>query len=338
MVIDEMSVISGRRTALVENPVDLGRSFTTSLPPSLESLSYHFSTINRDTDSALFRTLRIVYQAFVSECTPDQRLVFLTHTIERVESVVQDPAALKVFIQFEPDQQIVCLAVWAYLQHRKARFDNPFVAAGEIAGIFVDGDPVNRGAVFAALVCFGDRRVCALARTIKGNITAADARSFALAVSTPLNRVTLEFCLTWLLELVRRKDFEIAIPVSSALSAMIVKDASLMIHHDQYNFGPYAFPSATNYPSVRLGEFLVELSPILDALAELDKPALNQMIAIFRNPGSVTLDQLERRKLSTRRRSTDRRASDRRIVDIVPHIERRSQQRRNEERRMMNRR
>ena len=98
--------------------------------------------------------------------------------------------------------------------------------------------------------------------------------------------------------------------------------------------GTFGFSSFINHPGIEFQDLLLELMPILDTLSALEKPAVDQMIEIFMDPSSSSLEQLKWRKDASQRKSTNRRASDRRIVDITLHINRRALQRRGEERRL----
>ena len=130
-------------------------SFSNNLLKSIRALQSNFVELGNVVDCRIYDTLRIVYRSLVVESKVDQRLAFFEHVLEQVEEVEMDAAALKVFIQFEPNNVIVNRAVQAYLQLRQANREDPFVAVHDILGLVSSGNIVNRGAVFAALVCFG---------------------------------------------------------------------------------------------------------------------------------------------------------------------------------------
>ncbi len=301
----------------------------------IQTLIYNLRQLSSVNQPSLLATIEIVYRTFIEEVADRERHQIFLAVVEQVKSADMNPVVLEAFIRHESNHILSSAAVGAYLQMKLAPENNLFAAAEDVIAILLEPKkPANRGAVYAGLVCFGDRRVCAIARTIRDTITAAEIRAFAVAVSSPLHRSSIEFCLSWLLDLVNRKKFELAIPVASALSSMMIKDSSQLVHDCVQNFGPYAFSSATVAPRQKYSEFLTELGPILDTISKAGQPALNQMIDIIREPGNSTLDQLERRKDSTRRIHMERRASDRRIVNLQPNRERRGLQRRGEQRRV----
>ena len=131
-----------------------------------------------------------------------------------------------------------------------------------------------------------------------------------------------------------RNQFEAAVPIVFALSAMIVKDSTLDVRDTEYNFGPFGFSSFINHPDIKFQHLLVKLMPILDTLSALEKPDVDQMIEIFKDPSISSLEQFKWRKDASQRKIMERRFIDRRIVDITPHIDRRELQRRGAERRL----
>ena len=318
--------------------LDLSNLFDNNVPNSVNSLLYNLHRLDDDLDSTLYETIEIVYQAFREDVDDEQRKLVFRIVREEVETAQLIPASILAFIRFESNHQLLCSAVWSYLKNRGVSSKNPFMATHDIVSVLTGHDVVNRGAVYASLICFGDRRVCAIARTIRDSISPGEARAFADTIAKPLNRTTIEFCIEWLTNLVARNRFEVAIPVAFALSAMIVKDSTLVVRDTEYNFGAFGFSSFINHPDIEFQALLVELMPILDTLSLLEKPALDQMIEVFKDPSGSSVDTLERRNDSTRRKTTNRHASDRRVVDITPHIERRALQRRNEDRRLKARR
>ncbi len=346
IVMDRIFVTPGHINLWTDGAedVDLRLLFPEKIPNSVSSLIYNLRQLsssldqNLDTTTAqafLIDTIGIVYQAVVLELDEAARRTVFQFIVQRVAAAEDDAAALLVFVRFEPSHHLACQATWAYLKSRQASFDNPMAATRDLTKLLTEGEVLNRGAVFAGLVCFGDRRICSIARTIRNILSPAEVRSFALAVTLgPLHLPSIEFCLTWLVDLVNRRQFEVAIPLASAMSAMVVKDSALLVHENDYNFGPFGFGSATSYRKIRFSDLLVELSPILDSLSHTGNTALDQMLEIFMDPGSSSLDQLERRRAEGRRNKSERRASDRRIVDLAPHIERRAANRRGDERRL----
>lgn len=325
-----------RELATIE-AVALADLFGHKIPVSVRSIVFNLGKLADGIDDPLFETIEILYSAVVRDLNNRQRKLFFSYIVQEVESQRLSSTALLAFARYESDQHIVCQAVWSYLLNRQAPLEVPMLATSELLDIF-KADPVNRGALYAGLICFGDRKVCAAARTVRHHVTDYDARDFAAAMTTPLHRATLDFCIYWLLDLLMEKEYDIAMQIAYALSSMVIKDTSLTVHDRDQQFGPYAFKASTPLPETSWKDWLVEYAPILDTLAMVRKPAIEQMLEIFENPASSTLEQLERRKESSRRKASDRRASDRRIVNITPILERRSRDRRTGERRLQARR
>jgi len=318
--------------------VALSDLFGSRVPVSASSLVFNLARLNGDIDDPLFGTIEIVYQALTRDLNNRQRKLFFNFIVQEVECQRLSATSLLTFVRFEADQHIVCQAVWSYLLNRRPPINRTMLATEELLNVIAEPVVANPGAVYAGLVCFGDRKVCAAARMIRHTISAADARDFAAAVTTPLHRATMDFCIYWLVDLLTNKQYDTAMQVAYALSGMVIKDTAHMIYDREQQFGPLAFKAAKLLPETSWNDWLIEYAPILDTLSMVRKPAIEQMLEIFANPDTSTMEQLERRKHSSRRKVSDRRASDRRIVNITPILERRSRDRRNNERRTLRRR
>lgn len=318
--------------------MELGDVFPKSIPESVESLLYNLEQLHERSSPLLLETIKIVYKAFMDDVDDVERKSLFLYVVQEVQVGSARPESIIPFIRYETNHQLVTRAIWAYLQNKRSSFEDPFSATCDILDLLGRKRVANRGAVFAGLVCFGDRRVCAVLRTVRHTLSLPEIRAFAHAATGPLHRSTIEFCTEWLVELVDTEQYDIAIQVASALSSMVINDSTLLVHDTRFNFGPYAFLHSTIFPDIAFDDLLVELEPLLDTLSESGLPALNRMIEIFKDPAGNSLEQLDMRKVSTRRLQSDRRVSDRRIVSITPRIERRGIQRRNGERRLENRR
>ncbi len=325
-------------TSKTIDSVALQDLFGSKIPVSVKSFVYNLAKLGAELNDPHLDTVEIIYSAVVRELNYRQRKLLFSFVVQEVEFQRLNAASLLVFSRFEPNHYIVCQSVWSYLLNRQAPLDNPMLATQELLAVMNEYQPLNRGAFFAGLVCFGDRKVCAAARMIRHSITGNESRDFSTAVTAPLQRATLDFCLGWLVELVNNNKHEVAMQVAYALSSIVIKDSDAVVYDRDQQFGPYAFKASTTLPETSWNDWLIEYSPILDTLGLVGKPVINQMLEIFEEPTSSTLEQLERRKESSRRKAAERRASDRRIVNISPILERRSENRRNDERRMQARR
>ena len=318
--------------------LSLDEIFSGQIPSTIGPLFFTLGQLSDTENTHLEESVRIIYEAYKRE-VPDslRRSVFL-YLVQEVESGTLDSAAILAVVRFESNHFLVNRAVAAFLRLKPASFETPFAAISIVLDLIQNNAVVNRGAAFAGLICFGDRRVCAVARTIRENIELEDAREFSRAATGPLQRPTIEFCMEWLLDLMSREHYELAIQVAYALSSMVINDSILVVHDKRYNFGPYCFTLARRDQKISYGDLLDDLSQMIASLAENRLPAINRMMEILKDPASETLDRLDQRKVTTRRLNPDRRVSDRRIVNISPRIERRTSQRRGGDRRVRQRR
>ena len=318
--------------------VNLNEVFPGPQTSSVGSLLYLLQQLNGDSNPPLDQTISIVYKTFMQEVDDDRRLPLFQYLVQQVESCAMNPDVILAIVKFETNHFLVNRATGAFIKHKQASFERPFAAVEIIADLIVSRQVANRGAVFAGLICLGDRRVCAVARSIRDCITVEDARAFSRAAAGPLQASTIEFCMEWMHQLIRDNEFELAIQVAYGLSSLVINDATLMVNDACYNFGPFGFTLGTISPQRPFGELLTELAPLVEQFSEGKLPAINRMIEILKDPASHSLDRLDQRKVRTRRTTPDRRVSDRRIVDIAPRIERRNGQRRSRERRIGQRR
>ena len=207
----------------------------------------------------------------------------------------------------------------------------------ELFGLMASERVVNRGALHAAIACFGDRRVCAALRQYRQYIGPRDARDLASAfvVPTTLNRATIEYFVSWLIDLSSSSQEQLVPYVSQALSEMLIRTPTKsVVYEHAFHFGPYCFATYTSPVAVTYEEFVRELQPLLEQMNKIGHPSLIALVEILQDPNSMTREELERRSQATRRRHSERRASDRRIVNLAPLMERRRSHRRNVERRV----
>jgi len=341
-VINTLHTVQGKIPAdqiQPTNEIYLEDIFSSEVPPSVECLLYNTNTLTLQSHRLQFDSLKYIYEQVINDITTAQRQRLFQYIISNIESASLDAVALIPLIRFETDHTLTTLAVQAYLRNRRVSFNYPLGATEDLVGLLDAGRVTNHGAVFSAMVCFGDRRICTALRPLRDSISPLEAKAFALAATSQLHKCTLEFCLTWLVDLVKKEKFSVAIQIASAISSMVINDSTSRVQSLQYNFGPFGFSTATIGESVSLEEALQEYTPIIETLSTAGIPSLDLMVEVFRDPGGSSLDQVERRRTATSRRvASDRRASDRRIVSLTPRIERRQASRREGARRTMKRR
>ncbi|MEO2174356.1 MAG: hypothetical protein ABGY96_09685 [bacterium] len=243
-------------------------------------------------------------------------------------------------MHYEPDPEMVRLAVWGYLERRRSSADEPLIASQDILSILAKRNVVNRGAAFAGLISFGDRRLCSAARSIGDSISPAEAMDFSKAVTgpqfaNPVYRATLEFCLIWLADLATREKYDVLAHIASAVSSMVNSKSARMIQDIQFNFGPYGFVSKQSLPQLSLDDMLSEFKPLLELLTRHNVPALTELIRTLQIPGYKKPENfIARRLVPTRRHTLERRFSQRRQRNVAPQIKRRVEERRSVTRRM----
>jgi hypothetical protein len=319
--------------------VVLENVFPNAIPDSVECFLFNTDQLTLQSPKLQFDSLKYIYEQLMADTSASKRHQVFQYILNNIESANIEAVALIPLIRFETDHTLTTRAVQAYLHNRRVSFNHPLGATEDIVGLLDAGRVSNHGAVFSAMVCFGDRRICTSLRPLRDSISPLEAKAFALAATSQLHKCTIEFCLTWLVDLVKREKFSVAIQVASAISSMVINDPTAKVQNLQYNFGPFGFSTANRYTAVSLDDALQEYQPIIETLSKAGIPSLDLMIEVFKDPGGSSLDQVERRKTSTvRRLVSDRRASDRRIVSLVPRIERRESGRREGARRTRSRR
>ena len=233
------------------------------VPGAVKTLQFNLQGLPAAPDPQVFDTLGIVYRAFSEDVPSYKRPEVLNFFIEKVRQSEYRASTVLVFVRFELNKQLVCSAVNAYLRYRQASASSAFAAVEEIIALIRNNQVANRGAVFSGLACFGDRRVNAIARTVRDCLSPEDVRVFAESVYNPLNLAALEFCIEWLLSTVDKKDFAVAAQVSFALSAMVVKNKDQVVYNTEYSFGPYAFPHVIESPTCSFETWRENIAPLL---------------------------------------------------------------------------
>ena len=311
---------------------------------SARCLEYNLGLLDQDSNPLLFDTIKLVYDVFCIEVDVSDRKDFLESIIQQINNTKCDPAALLIFMHSEPDPEMVMLSVWSYLKRRRSSVSDSLIAGQDIMSILEKLNVVNRGAAFAGLICFGDRRICSAARTISDSISLEETMDFSKAISNPmfaypLYRATLEFCFIWMAELATREKYDVLAHVASAISSLVNGESGRMIQDIQFNFGPYGFASEQTLPEISLDDLFSEFKPLVELLTMHNVPALNELIGTLQIPGYRKPENfVARRQVPTRRDTLERRFRERRQANVTPQIERRIEERRSAARRMAHRR
>ncbi len=313
--------------------------FSDEMPLAVDCLLFNIQQLTLQSSKLQFDSLKFIYTQMLTDTTAGQRQQLLQYILDQVEAAELDAVSLIPVIRFETKHTITTPAVHAYIRNRRVSFKRPLSATEDLIGLLDAGRVANHGAVISAMACFGDRRICTALRPLRSSISPMEAKAFAAATIPELYECTIEFCLTWLVDLVTKKKFSVAIQIASAISSTIANEPGLRVKNLHHNFGPYGFPTADIDASVTLQRALEKFQPIIETLSRAHIPSLDLMIELLRNPTSNSFNQAEqRRRATTRRKNSDRRASDRRIVNLTPLIDRRQSSRRESARRTMKRR
>jgi len=328
-----------KEESLADEEAPLEEVFRGEIPLAVECLLFNLRSLTLQSPKLQFDSIKYIYAQALTDTTLRQRQQLFQYILEHIEAARLEAVALIPLIRFETEHTITTPAVQAYLRNRKVSFAHPLGATEDLFGLLDAGRVSNHGAVISAMVCFGDRRICTALRPLRSSITPLEAKAFALATTSHLHECTIEFCLTWLVDLVKREKFSVAIQIATAVSSMVANDPNLKVQSLHYNFGPFGFSSANMNNIVSLQKALQEYRPIIETLSEARIPSLDLMITLFRDPtGSSHYQPERRREVATRRKYSDRRASNRRIVNLSPQFNRRRFIRREGTRRTMSRR
>ena len=325
--------------SLTNEEIQLEEVFRGEIPLAVDCLLFDLRPLTLQSPKLQFDSLKYIYAQVEADTTLSQRQQLFQYILKHIEAVSLEAVALIPLIRFETEHTITTPAVQAYLRNRRASFTHPLGATEDLFDLLDAGRVSNNGAVISAMVCFGDRRVCTALRPLRSSISPLEAKAFALASTSQLHECTIEFCLTWLVDLVKKEKFSVAIQIASAVSSMVINDPTLRVQNLHYNFGPFGFSTANMDKTVTLQKALEAYRPIIETLSKARIPSLDLMIELFRDPSGGSHYQTERRRqVATRRQYSDRRASDRRVVNLVSHVNRRKFSRRSVARRTTSRR
>ena len=111
--------------------------------------------------------------------------------------------ALLVVIACEEHGSVVEQAVVEYLQHVPCHVDDELGAMRDVIELVQTAPVANRGAVVAALVGIGDRRINGVMRIVRRVLNVDEVRQFSRCVPALMKANHVEFCLDWLIQAYR---------------------------------------------------------------------------------------------------------------------------------------
>lgn len=313
--------------------------FGDNLPDVVGVYSFNLSRLNSKSAPQLLDTLRVLYQVLTNEVNAQVRESFLKGVIHEIKSSQLDAACLLPVVMSEPEPEIVDLAVVNYLELCKVTENNQFMALENLAVLLASEKTINRGAVHAAIACFGDRRVCGVLKGLQDELTDVELSGFYDSIRQPrkMKLATLDYVLSWILKLEDTNRSQLIEMLAAGLSAYLLNTSeSGKVFDSAYNFGPNCFPNYTPEVCLPYTQVLAETGAVIERLKASRLAPLKGLAAILENPALMSLEAMEADQDRQRRERDDRRASDRRIVTLMPLIERRQAQRRHLERRSSN--
>lgn len=325
-----VAAISREMTARADDLLDIREVFNLAIPDSVRCLIYNLRHLDANASSLQWKTIGTVYDAYLVDVQDyEEREAVFRHMLLEVEDVGQNPALLLAFVRFDANSRHVCAAARAYLQNCRTGTDNALSAVHHIHSLLLDGGGlvVNRGAVLAGLVLFGDRRLCAVARSICDTLTSAEIRAFCDAMRNARDVSSIDFCLSWMTILVNRNDLRSAEELAGALEVMLAQAPSEPLREGYFNFGPYGFASVTSMREVTLAEMASDYAQILAPLTAAPSSKLARLGEMFRSGSAERADQLvdeaRGQEAPTLHWHERKGLADRRVIDIAPHLERR---------------
>ena len=137
------------------------------------------------------------------------------------------PRTLLVVIAGESHGAIIQLACSTYLKSVPCDVSDEFGAARDIMELVQENRAQNRGAVLAALVGLGDRRIHGCMRVLRRSLNTDEVRQFSRCVPPLMKANHIEFCLEWLIQAYHEKAPRSMITsLTCSLMLVVVKDDS----------------------------------------------------------------------------------------------------------------
>jgi hypothetical protein len=133
---------------------------------------------------------------------------------------------LQHFIRWEPNFRLVQRATRDYVYHRSCNVLEEFRGVQEIITLYEQQMLTSPGAVLAGLLSIGDRRINAVVRVFRVDLSLPDVREFTRIHEPQLSAPTIEFYLNWMHELTAKKDAKKFDLVCSKLHQMVLHDES----------------------------------------------------------------------------------------------------------------
>jgi len=326
------------------DPDPLHQILNVAAPAIVQTLAFNLKKIDRDNFSQERSTQTIVYRRFASELDVTSRDIVIEAVAQSVRAMNLNPEALITFIENDSSPMIVSKGIRFYLECSLSPLDNPLRPVSDIIELLQDPKTQNKGVILAGLVSFGDRRICAALRPHQEGLTIDTLRQFAVSVRDDrLHKATLDYCLFWLLSLLKqaktRPELKEHANLVASATIRLILHTSGQVEDRQFHFGCHGFKTYSETSPSTYVELVASVEPLLETIYGFDNPTANKMVELFREHNPDFFGKTERRDTSEpRRQRIERRGPDRRVVDIVPKIERRSENRRILQRRQASRR
>lgn len=191
---------------------------------------------------------------------------------------------LLAYVLFEPNIKLARNATHDYVRYRGCYIPGEFQAVADIVQLVRQGQVENRGAVLAGLVSLKDRRVNAIVRMLRRELSPSDIRDFGRAQEGELCRASVEFCMDWLSELVAAREQESINVICSVLVLMVFHEEQGLVkdYRDGQRVG---FSQLPGYRSEKFEAYFERLEPVLERLrdASVQQSTINAVIESWRD-------------------------------------------------------
>jgi len=210
------------------------------------------------------------YRELVQRLSTTSRESIYDEVLTNVKLRRINARSLFCFVVFEPHPRLVAKAVQDYLIYRQFDLADEFAGVREVVRALVNGHAVNRGAVLAGLVLIGDRRVNAIARSLRDSLSAADVRDFSRVQLTSIQGRAVEFCLDWLVELTKEFKRSAVEDLACGLNLMAIYDESGLVVGETENDSLVGLASTRDCTLEKFEDYYAEVTPILKYLQQFE--------------------------------------------------------------------
>jgi hypothetical protein len=170
------------------------------------------------------------YELLVRSSTWQERLALYQAVLDDVHTRRLPALCLLPFVHFETEPGVIAPAVADLVTACETIGIPALDTVTELMNAVNARRCRSPGAVLAAAVHLGDRRFNALARTVRGSLSATEIRGFSRSQFETMSASAVEFCLDWLVHLQANGNVEAMSYVASHLILMVSHDRTGYVH------------------------------------------------------------------------------------------------------------